>query len=143
VFNEAFRDHWGSTETNAEQRAYHTGQKAFRPALSFLAYADDEPLGVIIGYEFDAATEATGIRELHIPLIGTRRAGRKRHSLSAAAEGTRRGQGRRTHHRLAGSRRRFTHRCARGLYERAGFTVTGTWIAQQKPVLTAEPAEPR
>lgn len=31
VFNEAFRDHWGSTETNAEQWAYHTGQKAFRP----------------------------------------------------------------------------------------------------------------
>jgi mycothiol synthase len=143
VFNEAFRDHWGSTENTAEQWAYHTAEKAFRPALSFLAYAGHEPLGVIIGYEYDAATAATGIRELHIPLIGTRRAGRRRgiatallfRALAAArADGL-------TTASLGVDADSPTG--ALGLYERAGFTVRGTWIALQKPVLPAEPADPR
>jgi mycothiol synthase len=143
VFNEAFRDHWGSIQSNAEQWAYHTRERAFRPALSFLAYAGQEPLGVIICYEYDAATEATGIRDLHIPLIGTRRAGRKRGIATAllfrAFDEA----------RAAG----FTTASlgvdadsptgALGLYERAGFTVTGTWIAQEKVVLAADPADPR
>ena len=143
VFNEAFRDHWGSIENNAEQWAYHTGEQAFRPVLSFLAYADDEPLGVIICYEYDAATEATGIRDLHISLIGTRRAGRRRGIASALlfrafAAATAAGL---TTASLGVDADSPTG--ALGLYERAGFTVTDTWIAQQKVVLAAEPADPR
>jgi mycothiol synthase len=142
VFNEAFRDHWGSTENNAEQWAHHTREKAFRPAFSFLAYAGREPLGVIIGYEYDAATAATGRRDLHIPLIGTRRAGRKRGIASALlfralAEAKADGL---TTASLGVDADSPTG--ALGLYERAGFTVRDTWIALQKPVLQAEPADP-
>ena len=143
VFNEAFRDHWGSIQSNAEQWAYHTGERAFRPALSFLAYAGQEPLGVIICYEYDAATEATGIRDLHIPLIGTRRAGRKRGIASALMFRAF------TEARAAGFSTASlgvdtdSPTGALGLYERAGFTVTDTWIAQEKVVLAAEPAGPR
>jgi mycothiol synthase len=143
VFNEAFRDHWGSIENNPEQWAYHTGERAFRPALSFLAYAGQEPLGVIICYEYDAATEATGIRDLHIPLIGTRRAGRKRGIASALllrALAEARADGLTTASLGVDA---DSPTGALGLYERAGFTVTDTWIAQEKVVLAAEPADPR
>jgi mycothiol synthase len=143
VFNEAFRDHWGSIENNAEQWAYHTTERAFRPALSFLAYAGQEPLGVIICYEYDAATEATGIRDLHIPLIGTRRAGRKRGIASALllrALAEARADGLTTASLGVDA---DSPTGALGLYERAGFTVTDTWIAQEKVVLAAEPADPR
>jgi mycothiol synthase len=143
VFNEAFRDHWGSIQSNAEQWAYHTRERAFRPALSFLAYADDEPLGVIICYEYDAATEATGIRDLNIPLIGTRRVGRRRGIASALlfrAFAEARAVGFSTASLGVDA---DSPTGAVGLYERAGFTVTDTWIAQQKVLLAAEPAEPR
>ena len=143
VFNEAFRDHWGSIGSNAEQWAHHTGERAFRPALSFLAYGGQEPLGVIICYEYDAATEATGIRDLNIPLIGTRRAGRKRGIASALlfrALAEARATGLTTASLEVDA---DSPTGALGLYERAGFTVTGTWIAQQKIVLAAEPAELR
>jgi len=74
----AFRDHWGSTETTAASWAHFIGYEALRPKLSFLAYADGVPLGVIMGHEYDSYTQATGKRDLYIPLVGTRRAGRKR-----------------------------------------------------------------
>jgi mycothiol synthase len=100
VRNEAFRDHWGTTENTAEQWAHHISYAAFRPALSFLAYAGDEPLGVLIGHEYDAYTKATGIRDFYIALVGTRRAGRKRGI--ATALGPRCGAGRRVRGGLAG-----------------------------------------
>ena len=83
VRNEAFRDHWGSTETSAEGWAHLMGSHAFRPACSFLAYEAGEPLGIILAFEYDAYFQATGIRDLFIGLVGTRRAGRKRGIASA------------------------------------------------------------
>jgi mycothiol synthase len=83
VRNEAFRDHWGSTETTAEGWAHLMGSNAFRPACSFLAYEAGEALGIILALEYDAYFEATGIRDLFIGLVGTRRAGRKRGIASA------------------------------------------------------------
>jgi ribosomal protein S18 acetylase RimI-like enzyme len=143
VSNEAFRDHWGSTDDTVEQWAHFTGLGAFRPALSFLAYAGQEPLGIIMSQEYDAYTEATGIRDLHIPLIGTRRMGRKRGIASALlfralAEASAAGF---TTASLGVDADSPTG--ALGLYKRAGFTVRDTWIAQLKPVLAAEPADPR
>ncbi len=78
VRNESFRDHWGSTETTAEGWANSLSSRAFRPALSFLADAGQEPLGIVLGHEYDAHTETTGQRDLYIPVVGTRRAGRGR-----------------------------------------------------------------
>lgn len=135
VRNEAFRDHWGSTEISAEGWAHQIAIGAFRPAFSFLAYSDGEPAGFIISHEYDAYAEATGIKDLHSAVLGTRRAGRKRGIGSALlvralAEA-----------RAAG----FTSASlgvdvdsltgAVGLYERAGFTVEHTSIAQVKHLL--------
>jgi mycothiol synthase len=135
VRNEAFRDHWGSTETTAEAWAHFMVSHAYRPALSFLAYADDEPLGLIIGQESDGYARATGVRDLDIPVVGTRRAGRKRgiamalllRAMSAA--------------RAAGYASASlgvdadSPTGAVGLYQRAGFTIDHTSVIYLKPVL--------
>jgi len=78
VRNDAFRDHWGSTETTAQEWAHQLGYSSFRPDYSLLAYAGDEPVGVVIGHEYDADTRATGVRDLYVSLVATRRSARKR-----------------------------------------------------------------
>jgi len=135
IRNEAFTDHRGSTEISAEGWAHFMAASAFRPAFSFLAYASDEPAGFVISHEYDVYAEATGIQDLFIAILGTRRAARKRGIGSALlvralAEA-----------RAAG----FTSASltvdadsptgAVGLYERAGFTVDHTSVTQSKPLL--------
>jgi GNAT superfamily N-acetyltransferase len=44
IRNEAFRDHWGSTEITADSWAQFMVISAFRPAFSFPAYAGGEPV---------------------------------------------------------------------------------------------------
>jgi mycothiol synthase len=143
VRNEAFRDHWGSTETPVEQWALVVEAGAFRPALSFLAYADGEPLGLISCNEYDAHTQATGMRDLYVSLVGTRRAGRKRgiaSALLARALAAARAAGFATASLGVDA---DSPTGAAGLYERAGFTVRDTWITHTKPLLAAAPADPR
>jgi mycothiol synthase len=135
IRNEAFRDHWDSVETSPEAWEHFMGSGAFRPRFSFLAYADADPAGVILGHEYDAYAAATGIRDLYIPLVGTRAAHRKRgvafallgRAMSAA--------------RAAG----FTSASlsvdadsptgALGLYLRAGFAVEHTATTQTKTLV--------
>ncbi|HET7018481.1 MAG TPA: GNAT family N-acetyltransferase [Streptosporangiaceae bacterium] len=78
VRNEAFRDHWGSTEVTPESWEYHTSIGAFRPALSLVAYSEGEPIGFVMAHEYEAYNEKTGTRDVYIPLVGTRRAARGR-----------------------------------------------------------------
>ncbi len=135
VRNEAFRDHWGSTEMSPQSWAHWLGYAAFRPGCSFIAYADGAPAGIVIGHEYDAYTEATGRRELYIALVGTRRSARGR-GIASALLG----------HALAAAR--ADGACwaslevdadsptgALGLYERIGFTVTDTWVTHRKALL--------
>lgn len=136
VRDEAFRDHWGTTETTAEGWAHMTGTRAFRPACSFLAYDAGEPLGVILSFEHDAFLQATGIRDLYIGIVGTRRAGRKRGIASGLVARTL-GQA-----QAAGfARASLTVQAdsmtgAVGLYERLGFTI-GHSAAYYEKTLTA------
>jgi mycothiol synthase len=132
VRNEAFRDHWGSTETSAEIWAHFLASAAFRPEFSFLAYAGSEPLGMLISREHDAYNTRTGHRDLHISLVGTRAAGRKRGiatallvtAMSAArAEGYDQASLGVDADSLTGAVR---------LYEGVGFTVALTWTAYRK-----------
>jgi mycothiol synthase len=132
IRNEAFRDHWGSAERSVEDWQHFMNLGAFRPQFSFLAYGDGEPLGMVIGHEYDAYAEATGVRDVYIPIVGTRRAGRGRGIASALLSRAL------TEARAAG----FTNASlnvdadsptgALGLYERAGFTVEHTAITQLK-----------
>jgi mycothiol synthase len=132
IRNESFRDHWGSTETSSETWAYFLASDAFRPGLSFLAYEQSEPLGMLISREHDALTTATGERDMHISLVGTRAAARKRGIATALLLTA-----------MSAARDRGYDRASLGvdadsltgavqLYERVGFIVAATWIAYRK-----------
>jgi ribosomal protein S18 acetylase RimI-like enzyme len=137
IRNDAFRDHWGSTPTSAQAWAHFMAINAFRPAFSFLAHSGGEPAGFVIAHEYDAYAEATGIKDVYIALLGTRRAGRK-HGIGSALL-----LRALTQARAAG----FTSASlgvdadsltgALGLYERVGFTVEHTNITQAKELLPA------
>jgi mycothiol synthase len=132
VRNEAFRDHWGSTETSAEAWAHFLASSSFRPACSFLAYEGSEPLGMLISREHDAYHARTGRRELYIALVGTRAAGRKRGIATALLITA-----------MSAARTDGYDQASLGvdadsltdavrLYEHVGFTVVLTWIAYRK-----------
>jgi mycothiol synthase len=82
IRNEAFRDHWGSTEMNAEGWEHLMATGAFRPECSFLAYSSGEPVGVVISQEYEVGPAAKG-RDLYIAIVGTRRVHRNRGIASA------------------------------------------------------------
>jgi mycothiol synthase len=135
IRNEAFHDHWGSTETSAQGWAHFIGTGAFRPAFSFLAYSAGEPAGFVISHEYDAYALATGIKDLHIAVLGTRRAGRKRGIgsallLRALTEAQAAGF---TSASLGVDADSLTG--AVGLYQRAGFTVEHTSVTQTRQLL--------
>jgi mycothiol synthase len=142
VRNEAFRDHWGSTETSRERWEHFTGLRVFRPAYSFVAYEAGEPLAMIMGQEYEVLNGGTGERELYVPLVATKRAARGR-GIASALLG------------LALAKARadgFTTATlnvdadsptgAVRLYERLGFAVKETWISYRKelPLPGAEPS---
>jgi len=141
IRNDAFRDHWDSTEDPADAWEHFMGVSGYRPALSFLAYSGGEPLSLVISHEYEAYNEAVGQRDLHIALVGTRRAGRNRGIASALLTRAL------TAARAAG----FTSASlgvdadsptgALGLYQRAGFTVLLTAVVNTKPLLAAQPEE--
>ena len=132
VRNEAFQDHWGSTETSAESWAHFLASHTFRPAFSFVAFDHGEPAGVIISHEYEGLAAATGVRDLYIAIVGTRRAFRKRGLASSLltrvlADGQAAGFGTASLGVDAGS-----PTGAVGVYERAGFTVDHTAVTQSK-----------
>ena len=95
VHNLAFVDHFGTAERDEYAwRTWFTGQRAFRPDVSRLALADGAVVGYALVYEYDADTEATGVREAYFGQIGVARSARGRGlasaliaaSLQAAAE---------------------------------------------------------
>ena len=127
VRNESFRDHWESTETSPQIWAHFLASRAFRPGLSFLAYQEDEPLGILMSCEYDA-----GPRDLYIALVGTRAAGRKRGIATALLLTA-----------MSAARDRGYDQASLGvdadsltgavrLYEHVGFTVTRTRTAYRK-----------
>jgi ribosomal protein S18 acetylase RimI-like enzyme len=128
VRNDAFRDHWDSSELSSADWARFLAYQAFRPAFSFVAYAGTEPVGMIIGQEYDAYTEATGIRDLYIALVGTRRTWRGRGvgtALLASAVNAARADGC-TSATLSVDADSPTG--AVGIYQRAGFIIGDTFV---------------
>jgi len=139
IRNEAFRDHWDSTETSQENWNYFMSFGAFRAAFSFLAYEGSEPVGMLIGHEYDAYTRATGKRDLHVALVGTRKPARKRGIASALlvrALTTAKDDGC-VSASLGVDADSATG--AVGVYERIGFTVKDTSVAMLKMLVPAGP----
>jgi GNAT superfamily N-acetyltransferase len=83
VRNEAFRDHWAPDDKTPESWAFELSGRAFRPKFSFIADLNGEPMGLVLAHEYEAYNEAKGARDLYIPQVCTRRAGRKRGIASA------------------------------------------------------------
>ncbi len=136
VRNEAFRDHWDSTELTPEDWNHFLRYQAFRPAFSFVAYAEDEPVGLIIGHEYDAYNKAMGVRDLNVALVGTRKAWRGRGiaaALIASALTAGQADGC-TSAALSVDADSLTG--AVGVYERVGFTIKDTWVEQRKGLAT-------
>jgi ribosomal protein S18 acetylase RimI-like enzyme len=135
IRNEAFADHWGSTETSAEAWAHHVTGGTFRPGFSFVAYTGQTPAGFLLGEEYEAYNESIGGRDLFIGLVGTRRAARGRGIASALL----------VRALTEASEAGFSSGSlivdadsptgAVGLYERVGFTVKHTSITQAKSLL--------
>ncbi|NOL45061.1 GNAT family N-acetyltransferase [Kribbella sandramycini] len=127
--NAAFLDHWGSTPRDpAAWKSSVTGSRPFRPEVSFLVLDGDTVAAYALGYEWVADTEATGIRELYVGLVGTRREYRGR-GLARLALGTVLAEGVQTgYQRAALGVDADSPTGALGLYEGLGFSVHGRSI---------------
>jgi ribosomal protein S18 acetylase RimI-like enzyme len=136
VRNESFRDHWAPSDMTPESWAFHLGLRAFRPEFSFIAYLNGEPAGLVMAHEYEAYNNAKGIRDLYIPQVATRRAGRRRGIASALLTTAL------TAARAAGFDTATldvdadSPTGAFGLYERLGFVVRDTKIAHRKLLRT-------
>jgi mycothiol synthase len=132
IRNEAFRDHWHADQMTPGEWAHFLSYNAFRPGFSYLAYDGAEPLGVLISRQYDAYTELTGVLDLYIAVVATRRSARKRGIASALLSRALTGA------RSAG----FTSASltvdadsptgAFGLCQRAGFAIRTTSVTQVK-----------
>lgn len=133
--NEVFLDHWGSSPKDPETwKAWFTGARAFRGQSSYLMLDGDQIVAYVLGYEYVADTEATGIRELYIGQVGTRRSHRGR------------GLARTTLARVLAEAKKSGYQRASlgvdaenptgalGLYERLGFTVATKSITYRLPL---------
>lgn len=132
VRNEAFRDHWESTDMSADEWEHYNGMRAFRAAYSFVCYLADEPVGMIVSSEYEVFNGTIGRRDLYISMVGTTRAARGRGvgtALLTTAMGAAKADGFESAslHVDADS-----PTGAVGIYERLGFTVTHTSVAQHK-----------
>ncbi|GII04823.1 N-acetyltransferase [Planobispora takensis] len=125
VRNASFADHWGSVRHTPESwRSVMIGTKAFRPEISFVAQdGSGTAVGVLLSLYHEAVTQATGVREAWIQIIGTLREWRGRGVASALIA-----------HALAEFRAQGYRRTglavdvdnatgALGIYTRAGFEI--------------------
>jgi mycothiol synthase len=132
---EAFADNWGYTPPD-EQRwsRWYTGAKPFRPDVSWLVLDGDEVTAYLLTFCWEADAAATGVREAFVGQLGVRPGWRRRGLggllLAAALQSYRSaGYGRSA---LAVDAGNATG--ALGLYERAGYAVTDTWVTWIKPL---------
>jgi mycothiol synthase len=83
--NEVFLDHWGSTPSSEEEwQVWFTGSRTFRPGVSCLVLDGETIAAYVLGYEWEADTAATGVREVYLGQVGTRREYRGRGLARAA-----------------------------------------------------------
>jgi mycothiol synthase len=133
--NLAFADHWSfEPRDRAFWRTWMTGSRNFRARTSFLLLHADEIVAYCLAYEYEADTDATGVRDCYLGQVGTRPDWRKRgaaraliiRSLNAAkAAGYDRAS-------LSVDTENLTG--ALGLYERLGFAVIRQWISYARPL---------
>ncbi|MGH9186082.1 MAG: GNAT family N-acetyltransferase, partial [Acidimicrobiales bacterium] len=132
--NEAFEDHWGSSERSEEDwRIWYVGRN-FRPDLSFVAIDGEEVAGYLLTDYYAAEVAASGRHEAWVNAVGTRRRWRGRGVARALLVSALRA------YRDAGLERgalvvdAANPSGALGLYERLGFKTHMTTISYAKPI---------
>ena len=84
VRNESYADHWGTTPMPADQWQNKITNQTFQRDLSFMMRdADGVAVGLLVTMSWEADTEATGIRDAHFMLVGTRPSWRRQGIASA------------------------------------------------------------
>jgi mycothiol synthase len=133
--NEAFSDHWGFAPRPLEYfRARVIDSRAFRAAQSYLVLDGDTVAAYVNCFEYPADTAASGVRELYIGQVGTRRAYRGRGLARATlakvlAEAARAG-----YERAALGVDAENPTGALGLYEKLGFVTHQKFINYALPL---------
>jgi mycothiol synthase len=135
VHNEVFRDHWGSTPRDTESwGTWFTGARSFRAGSSYVVLDGETIAAYVLGYEWEADTEATGIRELYIGQVGTRRAYRGR-GLARTALAKVLSEAVQAGYQRAGLGVDADNPTgALGLYESLGFAVHSKWTSYRLPL---------
>lgn len=132
---EAFSDHWGWTPPTTEAwRARNVGSRAFRGAQSYYVLDGDTVAAYVNGYEWEADTEVTGVRELYIGQVGTRRAYRGRGLARAALAKVLAKAAEAGYQRAALGVDADNPTGALGLYEGLGFVTHKKFISYQLPL---------
>jgi ribosomal protein S18 acetylase RimI-like enzyme len=133
--SEVFLDHWGSTPKDPESwKTWFTGARAFRGGSSYVVLDGETIAAYVLAYEWEADTEATGIRELHLGQVGTVRSYRGR-GLARAALAKVLAEAARSGYQQAGLGVDADNPTgALGLYESLGFSVHNKWITYGLPL---------
>jgi mycothiol synthase len=135
VSNTAFAEHWGSVDRSPDEwAASFTNSKRFVPETSFLALANGAVVGFVLARHYPVVEKMTGVRELWIGDVGTLREHRGRGVASALLSHTLARGKAQGYHRAGLSVDTANPTRALGVYERAGFEVTRTWIDYGLPV---------
>ena len=132
---EAFSDHWGWAPPDpAVWRSRNVGSRAFRGAQSYLVLDGETVAAYVNGYEWEADTEATGVRELYIGQVGTRRAYRGRGLARATIAKVLTEAAQAGYQRAALGVDADNPTGALGLYENLGFTTHNKFTSYALPI---------
>ncbi|MEV0287120.1 GNAT family N-acetyltransferase [Kribbella sp. NPDC050820] len=135
VHNDVFADHWGSTPRDADSwNTWFTGARAFRGESSYVILDGDAIAAYVLGYEYEADTEATGIRELYIGQVGTMKAYRGRGLAGVALAKVLTEAAKAGYQRSALGVDADNPTGALGLYERLGYSVSSKWTSYGLPI---------
>jgi mycothiol synthase len=135
VHNEVFLDHWGSTPRDEDTwRVWFTGSRSFRGNLTFLVLDGEKIVAYANGYEYEADTAATGIREVYVGQVGTVRSHRGRGLAAVALSALMREAERTGFKRASLGVDADNPTGALGLYERLGFEQDKKAITYRLPL---------
>jgi mycothiol synthase len=133
--NDVFLDHWGSTPKDPDSwKTWFTGARAFRGASSYVVLDGDTIAAYVLGYEYEADTEATGIRELYVGQVGTVRSYRGRGLARVTLAKVLTEAAKAGYQRSSLGVDADNPTGALGLYERLGFSVSSKWISYGLPL---------
>ena len=133
--NEVFLDHWGSTPKDEESwKVEVSGARAFRGGSSYLVLDGETIAAYVLGYEWEADTAVTGIKELYIGYLGTRQSHRGRGLARAVLAKVLTAAAHSGYQRAGLGVDADNPTGARGLYESLGFSVHSKWVTYRLPL---------